>query len=688
MAKSEEVQKDLYAKSKSKEELIEELEREIFGPLKEDRHEDRWKLWKEFGKAILCFLVVLGLFWVLCNYFLPWRDWKTSHNLFFMAVLFAPAFLITFGKLSNVIIDLFTGTASLRLVEPGYVGWEDDPSPDELRRRRKDIAKTVGSLLLYYFILSSLFLLLIKNAFVRWYSGYEFDTAQMVFVAMLLVYLPRVLQLTGGQKKSGRMFISIFTPLLVIAAPTILLAPRAFELWTLDEVLLCLAFSAFIIPFGDLTASAFRSLRLLNLELSVNNIATFPLEDSISRKRDAFDLERLFAVWRAAKEKGRENDARLARNAVVHAYRLASKGDVKLQGKLSNTIKVFESGQRSLSPLPEILMHFLLKSGDGRVRWQAADALGKIGTEKTIEPLILALKDDESDVRESAATALGKIGTEKAIDHLILALKDDDSNVRGRAAEALGKIGTEKAIDPLILALKDDDRGVRRRAASALGNIGTKKAIEPFILALKDDDRGVRRRAASALERIGTEKAIEPFILALKDDDPGVRRRAASALGNIGTEKAIEPLILALKDDSDVRGRAAEALGNIGTEKAIEPLILALKDEYSSVRGRAAEALGNIGSDKAIKPLILALKDEHSSVRGSAASALGNIGTEKAIEPLILALKDDDHGVRRRAASALGEIGDSRAVEALEKILKDKSIFVRMAAAKALKKIE
>ena len=108
-------------------------------------------------------------------------------------------------------------------------------------------------------------------------------------------------------------------------------------------------------------------------------------------------------------------------------------------------------------------------------------------------------------VRGCAADALGKVGTEKAIDALIAVLEDKDmvKYFRGRAAEALGKIGTEKAIDALIAVLKDKDtdRYLRKDAASALGEIGTEKAIDPLIAVLEDEgmDRDVRGDAADAL---------------------------------------------------------------------------------------------------------------------------------------------------------------------------------------------
>ncbi|MBM3334025.1 HEAT repeat domain-containing protein, partial [Candidatus Sumerlaeota bacterium] len=103
------------------------------------------------------------------------------------------------------------------------------------------------------------------------------------------------------------------------------------------------------------------------------------------------------------------------------------------------------------------------------VRWRAAEALGSIGSEKAISPLINALTTDkESDVRGRAAEALGSIGSEKAISPLINALTTDkESYVRWRAAYALGSIGSEKAIEPLKAALRDEGRWAGEKVKDA-----------------------------------------------------------------------------------------------------------------------------------------------------------------------------------------------------------------------------
>jgi len=124
------------------------------------------------------------------------------------------------------------------------------------------------------------------------------------------------------------------------------------------------------------------------------------------------------------------------------------------------------------------------------LRKRAIGVLALIKPDKIIDLLINDLAAKESDVRGSAADALGEIGSEKAIEPLINALTtDNESEVRGSAASALGSIGSEKAIEPLINALSTaNDSIVSLSAAFALGGIGSEKAIEPLINALTTDN--------------------------------------------------------------------------------------------------------------------------------------------------------------------------------------------------------
>jgi HEAT repeat protein len=63
----------------------------------------------------------------------------------------------------------------------------------------------------------------------------------------------------------------------------------------------------------------------------------------------------------------------------------------------------------------------------------------------------------------------------------IAALKDRDWQVRSNAAEALGKLGDARAVEPLIASLKDQEAPVQVEAAVALGKLGDMRAVQPLV---------------------------------------------------------------------------------------------------------------------------------------------------------------------------------------------------------------
>jgi len=82
------------------------------------------------------------------------------------------------------------------------------------------------------------------------------------------------------------------------------------------------------------------------------------------------------------------------------------------------------------------LIFYLLKynSADWKVRRAAAGALGELGDQRTVNPLVKALGDCDVIVRSIAAEALGKLGDARAVEPLIKALGDRDVTVSSAAA--------------------------------------------------------------------------------------------------------------------------------------------------------------------------------------------------------------------------------------------------------------
>src|SRR5205814_8084123 len=81
----------------------------------------------------------------------------------------------------------------------------------------------------------------------------------------------------------------------------------------------------------------------------------------------------------------------------------------------------------------------LLSDKDPKVRTRAALAAGRIGDERSVQPLIdLLKKDTDWSVQQMAAFALGEAESAKGTDELIEATRICD--LRARALEALGTL--------------------------------------------------------------------------------------------------------------------------------------------------------------------------------------------------------------------------------------------------------
>lgn len=120
--------------------------------------------------------------------------------------------------------------------------------------------------------------------------------------------------------------------------------------------------------------------------------------------------------------------------------------------------------------------------------------------------LVGALQHHDERVRFAAADALGRPEASGAIPHLIAVLRDsnEEDRVRGAAAGALVEIG-DPAVDPLAMILEDENVRVRRVAVWAIREIGKPPSAGGFRAlekALKDRDDGVRKLAREAIEKI------------------------------------------------------------------------------------------------------------------------------------------------------------------------------------------
>ncbi|MCL1601180.1 MAG: HEAT repeat domain-containing protein [Actinomycetia bacterium] len=137
----------------------------------------------------------------------------------------------------------------------------------------------------------------------------------------------------------------------------------------------------------------------------------------------------------------------------------------------------------------------LLNDHETSVRAAAAEKLGVCG-ERSLAYLASAQGDNAAEVREAVATAYGELSNASAIPWLVEVGNDDqDRTVKEAAVAALGAIGSDEAIDPLLEFIAKGPPQVRRRAIAAI-TVFDDPRIEPAIQrAAFDRNPGVREAA-------------------------------------------------------------------------------------------------------------------------------------------------------------------------------------------------
>jgi HEAT repeat protein len=158
----------------------------------------------------------------------------------------------------------------------------------------------------------------------------------------------------------------------------------------------------------------------------------------------------------------------------------------------------------------------------------AIKALGRLKDPRATEVLTKALYKEHYGARQDIAYALGSIGDERAVEPLIAVLKGKHKpsvflkakikvmglflNIwrgmggtigeRDGVAYALGKIGDPRAIEPLIKATRDRDKTVRGEAIDALGNFNDPRVIKT-LEKIAQNEMGISGYSAEkALENI------------------------------------------------------------------------------------------------------------------------------------------------------------------------------------------
>jgi HEAT repeat protein len=186
-----------------------------------------------------------------------------------------------------------------------------------------------------------------------------------------------------------------------------------------------------------------------------------------------------------------------------------------------------------------------------RVRWMAADLLGKPRVLESVDPLVQALHDPQWLVRLHAAKALGRIGDPRVCDALSVALSDEHASVRRQVIRALGHLPNERVITHLLYVVQQEP-ALCSEVARSLTSFVTPRAADALIRATINQRQALESGLAVRLGQLFT-----PVLLGLLNaTSGGWQNRIIVLLGQVGDQRAIPALE---RRSSDVRSRVQQA---------------------------------------------------------------------------------------------------------------------------------
>ena len=259
---------------------------------------------------------------------------------------------------------------------------------------------------------------------------------------------------------------------------------------------------------------------------------------------------------------------------------------------------------------------------------------------------------------------------------------------RHDVVEAFVRFGSG-AVPVLIDQLAAGDSDTRSSAIVALGRIGDRRAVEPLIRLLGERDRDLRVSVSSALARLGDPRAFEALLPLLGDPDVAVRQAAVGALNSIGHPEMATRVCSLLEDSNALlRESAVKIAGYFGYPECADALVARCSDPDEAVRAAAIEHLPYFDDPRTLPALASVLERDTPRARASAAKALGYVDGAEAQNLLRRAAADPDMWVRYFAAGSLGRHRDRSALDVLRRLATaDPAPPVRIAAIEAVGRI-
>jgi HEAT repeat protein len=173
----------------------------------------------------------------------------------------------------------------------------------------------------------------------------------------------------------------------------------------------------------------------------------------------------------------------------------------------------------------------LLKDPDPDVRTMVAHAIEHLEATSDIKETLQMLKTGNMGSRIAAIYALGEIGGQEVITPLVYCAGRPEDDIRSAAVEILGRLSEPSTLSILLERLNDQNTAIQSRAITALSNFPASDSLyghlRPF-LEVSDGDR--EAEAALALSRLKDRSSTARIIALLSSSHSSTRKAAATAL--------------------------------------------------------------------------------------------------------------------------------------------------------------
>ena len=190
--------------------------------------------------------------------------------------------------------------------------------------------------------------------------------------------------------------------------------------------------------------------------------------------------------------------------------------------------------------------------------------MNSTATDKRRQVLIPLLKDPVDEVRRAAAAALEALEGAGSFDEVLELLKKGSLAEKVRAIHALGAIGGQRVMPPLLYCATRPEADLRVAAIDNLGRLAHPAALPVLKERLRDPGPGIVAKAIAALGNF-SDPEIPGLLVPFLDANDGLQEvEALRALAKTG-DAALESRFISLLASPHplTREAAASALGEL-----------------------------------------------------------------------------------------------------------------------------